>query len=55
MRKIVMSALNVDAEEARLLVGVLGNVRISQIVNPRKTARVEMPLIRTTDGWIVKI
>jgi amidase len=51
MRKIVMSALEVDADEARLLVGLLGNVRVSQIVNPKKTARVEMPLIRTADGW----
>lgn len=54
MRKIVMSALNVDAEEARLLVGVLGNVRVSQIVNPKKTARVEMPLVKTAAGWMVR-
>jgi len=51
MRKIVMMVLDVDEDEARLLVGLLGNVRVSQIVNPKKTARVEMPLIRTADGW----
>jgi amidase len=51
MRMIVMSALDVDEDEARLLVGLLGNVRVSQIVNPKKTARVEMPLVRTASGW----
>jgi len=55
MRKMVMLALNVDADEARLLVGVLGNVRVSQIVNPRMTARVEMPLVKTTDGWEIRV
>lgn len=55
MRKIVMTTLNFDKDEARLLVGVLGNVRISQIVNPKKTARVEMPLIKTSEGWKIKI
>lgn len=51
MRKIVMKLLKVDKDEARLLVGVLGNVRISQIVNPKKTVRVEMPMIKTSEGW----
>ncbi len=51
MRKIAMTTLHVDKDEARLLVGVLGNVRISQIVNPKKTARVEMPLIKINEGW----
>ena len=55
MRKMVMLTLNVDEDEARLLVGVLGNVRMSQIVNPKMTARVEMPLVKTADGWEIKI
>ncbi len=55
MQKIVMSTLRVDADEARLLVGLLGNVRVSQIVNPKKTVRVEMPLVRTGKGWEIKI
>jgi len=55
MRKIVMLALDVDADEARLLVGVLGNVRVSQIVNPRMTARVEMPMIKAADGWEIRV
>lgn len=55
MRKIVMLALDVDADEARLLVGVLGNIRVSQIVNPRMTARVEMPLVKTADGWEIRV
>jgi len=44
MRRIVIEQLGVDAGTAGLLVGVLGNLRISQIVNPLKTVRVEMPL-----------
>jgi len=55
MRKIVMSALSVDKDEARLLVGVLGNVRVSQIVNPIMTARVEMPIVKITNGWEIRI
>jgi amidase len=55
MRRIVMSALGVDKDEARLLVGVLGNVRVSQIVNPIMTARVEMPIVKTTSGWEIRI
>jgi amidase len=51
MRKIVVSALDVDADEARVLVGLMGNIRVSQIVNPKKTVRVEMPLARTDKGW----
>jgi acetamidase/formamidase len=54
MRKIVMSTLQFDEDEARLLVGLLGNVRVSQIVNPKKTARVEMPLVRTGEGWKIR-
>lgn len=54
MRQIVIEQLGVDADTARLLVGVLGNVRISQIVNPLKTARVEMPLIRCENHWIIR-
>ena len=55
MRQIVMLTLGVNSDEARLLVGVLGNVRVSQIVNPRMTARVEMPLMETADGWEIKV
>jgi amidase len=55
MRGIVMNTLGVDADEARLLVGVLGNVRVSQIVNPRMTARVEMPLVKTDEGWEIRV
>jgi len=55
MRNIVMATLNVDEDEARLLVGLLGNVRVSQIVNPKKTVRVEMPLVKTAGGWEIKI
>ena len=55
MRRIVTLTLNVDEDEARILVGVLGNVRVSQIVNPKKTARVEMPLVKTADGWEIKV
>lgn len=55
MRKMVMLALGVDEDEARLLVGVLGNVRISQIVNPKMTVRVEMPLVKKDSGWEIKI
>ena len=43
----------VDADTARLLVGVLGNVRISQIVNPLKTVRVDMPLVQCEDRWVI--
>ena len=55
MRKIVMALLGVDADEARLLVGVLGDLRISQIVNPKKTVRLEMPLVKTGDKWHIKV
>lgn len=51
MKRIVRERLNVDADTARLLVGVLGNLRISQIVNPLKTVRLEMPLIKTKTAW----
>ena len=52
-RRIVIEQIGVDADTARLLVGVLGNVRISQIVNPLKTARVEMPLVRQGRQWVL--
>lgn len=51
MRKMVTLTLDVDPDDARLLVGVLGNVRVSQIVNPVMTVRVDMPLAKTADGW----
>jgi len=53
MRRIVIEQLRVDADTTRLLVGVLGNVRISQIVNPLKTVRVEMPLVRQGGRWVL--
>ncbi len=53
MRQIVIEQLGVDADTARLLVGVLGNVRISQIVNPLKTVRVDMPLVKCEDRWVI--
>ena len=54
MRRIVIEQLNVDTDTARLLVGVLGNVRISQIVNPLMTVRVDMPLVRQADRWVLR-
>jgi len=53
-RRIVEGHLGVGAEEARLLVGVLGNVRVSQIVNPLVTARVDFPLAREGTGWVLR-
>jgi amidase len=54
MQRIVTSLLHISSEEARVLVGVLGNVRISQIVNPKKTVRVDMPIVKTPDGWDIR-
>ena len=54
MRRIVVEQLSVDADTARLLVGVLGNVRVSQIVNPLKTVRVDMPLVRCGNRWVLR-
>jgi len=54
MRRIVIEQLQVDVDTARLLVGVLGNLRISQIVNPLKTVRVDMPLVRRGDRWALR-
>ncbi len=53
MKQIVIEQLEVDTDTARLLVGVLGNVRISQIVNPLKTVRIDMPLVRSGDRWVL--
>ena len=44
MRQIVMMHTECDAARARALVGLLGQLRVSQIVNPQKTVRLEMPL-----------
>jgi len=54
MQRIAREQLGADTDTARLLVGVLGNVRISQIVNPLKTVRVEMPFVRCEDQWIIQ-
>ena len=51
MQQIVMERLQVAQDTARLLVGVLGQLRISQIVNPLKTVRMEMPLRRDGQRW----
>jgi len=41
--RLVSARKSLPCEEARLLVSTLGEVRISQMVNPLKTARVELP------------
>jgi len=51
MKRIVCHRLSVDSDTARLLVGVRGHLRISQIVNPLKTVRLEMPIARRGDAW----
>ena len=51
MKRIVGDRLGVDADTARLLVGVRGHLRISQIVNPLKTVRLEMPMARRNGKW----
>ncbi len=45
MTEIVSAKLGVDADEARMLISMRGDVRISQIVNPLMTARVVMPIL----------
>lgn len=51
MQQIVIDRLQVAQDTARLLVGVLGQLRISQIVNPLKTVRLEMPLRWNGQQW----
>ena len=48
MRRILTDHFDADADTARWLTGVLGHVRVSQIVNPLKTVRVELPLLHLT-------
>lgn len=51
MKRIVAERLGIDADTARLLVGVRGHLRISQIVNPLKTVRLEMPIVSRNGKW----
>jgi amidase len=45
MVRIVSAKMGMDAAEARRLISLTGDVRISQIVNPLMTARVVMPIL----------
>lgn len=45
MIRIVSHAMRVDSTDARALISLRGDVRISQIVNPLMTARVVMPIL----------
>jgi len=45
MVSVLATKLEVSRAEARMLVSLSGHVRISQIVNPLMTARVEMPVL----------
>jgi amidase len=44
MVRVVSDRLDMSAAEARMLISLTGDVRISQIVNPLMTARVVMPV-----------
>lgn len=48
MKDWLKKELKMDATEASMLLSVLGNVHICQVVNPLKTARMQMPI------WVVK-
>ncbi|MBM3497101.1 MAG: hypothetical protein FJX74_00370 [Armatimonadetes bacterium] len=43
--RVLEARLGLDAEGARQLISLVGDVRISQIVNPLMTARVVMPIL----------
>jgi len=45
MVRVVANRMRMSAAEARMLVSLVGDVRISQIVNPLMTARVVMPIM----------
>ena len=45
MIRIVSHTMQVDAMDARAIISLRGDVRISQIVNPLMTARVVMPVL----------
>ena len=43
MVEFLVSRINVTASEAALILGLVGDVRVCQIVNPLRTGRVEVP------------
>jgi acetamidase/formamidase len=43
--RVVADRMRVTPAEARMLISLTGDVRISQIVNPLMTARVVMPIL----------
>ncbi len=43
MLVMVQRKLNISAEEGAMLISAVGDVKVCQIVDPQKTARVEMP------------
>lgn len=45
MVRVVSDGMGISAAEARMLISLTGDVRISQIVNPLMTARVVMPIL----------
>lgn len=45
MVRVVADRMTMSAAEARMLISLVGDVRISQIVNPLMTARVVMPIL----------
>lgn len=44
MARLLVARSTLTYDEARMLLGLVGDVRVSQIVNPLKTARVAVPL-----------
>ena len=44
MARLLVERSALSADEARMLLGLVGDVRVSQVVNPLKTARVAVPL-----------
>ncbi len=45
MTRVLVDRMGLDADGARQLISLAGDVRISQIVNPLMTARVVMPIL----------
>jgi acetamidase/formamidase len=45
MIRVVSDRMSMSAAEARMLISLTGDVRVSQIVNPLMTARVVMPIL----------
>ncbi|KNF08285.1 acetamidase/formamidase family protein [Gottschalkia purinilytica] len=48
MHKFLIDNLKIEANEATMLLSIIGDLRICQIVDPLKTARMELPL------WVVE-